>query len=309
MTSSVRSHFTTENGWRRRRRKWKRRKVHLYISEKEDFFLLKTQIWTLLLTPYIWQSACAVTGPSVLPAQSLVVIQCDPVTQTGAGYSQKQRRQQQHPGQVHRLLFGGADLLKEPICSSLLITAPSTSPKKSPVWKRSTGGSVELSCFFFSPICQSISVSETSQTILFLSLKDVQTWTLYLWMFLWDQNESVVVNEVTVDVLSGGEHTDLVNETKKKTNLKSEFRDCTYVIITADDTFPVQSRALQTEKYSVVVCSVYSDWQTETWPHLSARRPELPLEELQLHLDPDSCDRETTDTSESTAEEVFISHI
>lgn len=96
---------------------------------------------------------------------------------------------------------------------------------------------------------------------------------------------------------------------KKKNNLKSEFRDCTYIIITADDTFPVQSRALQTEKYTVVVCSVYSDWQTETWPHLSARRPELPLEELQLHLDPDSCDRETTDTSESTAEEVFISHI
>lgn len=222
MTSSVRSHFTTENGWRRRRRKWKRRKVHLYISEKEDFFLLKTQIWTLLLTPYIWQSACAVTGPSVLPAQSLVVIQCDPVTQTGAGYSQKQQQQQQHPGQVHRLLFGGADLLKEPICSSLLITAPSTSPKKSPVWKRAQGGSVELSCFFFS-FCQSISVSETSQTILFLSLKDVQTWTLYLWMFLWDQNESVVVNEVTVDVLSGGEHTDLVNETKKKPTSSQSF--------------------------------------------------------------------------------------
>lgn len=197
MTSSVRSHFTTENGWRRRR-KWKRRKVHLYISEKEDFFLLKTQIWTLLLTPYIWQSACAVTGPSVLPAQSLVVIQCDPVTQTGAGYSQKQQQQQQHPGQVHRLLFGGADLLKEPICSSLLITAPSTSPKKSPVWKRSTRGQCWAKLFFFS-ICV-----------------DVQTWTLYLWMFLWDQNESVVVNEVTVDVLSGGEHTDLVNETKKK---------------------------------------------------------------------------------------------
>lgn len=67
ITSSVRSHFTTENGWKREKN------VVIVLLGSKHIYLWQT---------YIWQSASAVPAASVLPAQGLVVVQPDPDAQT-----------------------------------------------------------------------------------------------------------------------------------------------------------------------------------------------------------------------------------
>lgn len=82
---------------------------------------------------------------------------------------------------------------------------------------------------------------------------NMYTWacTQYLRLLLCDKNEAIVVNEITVNVLSEGEWKKIVNKTteqpEEKKNQKPGLCNWSYLIITANAAFSIQSCTLNTK--------------------------------------------------------------
>lgn len=77
-----------------------------------------------------------------------------------------------------------------------------------------------------------------------------QTCTQYLRLLLCDKNEGIVVNKITVNVLSEGRIKRLCSQNNLKINEKYESCDFSYRVIAANATFSIQSCALRTSRIS-----------------------------------------------------------
>lgn len=214
-----------------------------------------------------------------------------------------------------------SNLLKDPIWRSLFITAPSTSPKKSPVWERNVVKAhrhvhqhlwglglwvplekVKRHVYSAGKTINSTHVQDTWENIWDTEISLNKTWTQYLRLFLCDQDEAIVVNEVTVNVLIGRWKKRL-SEQNWERNLKSGLCERSYLVVTANATFSIQSCALDINRSLVsgLIRQFHCKHQLLFFSYLSACSPELPLKELKLHLDPYSWAQNPTRETESYA--------